>query len=991
MPAIPEFTGSQLPYTPNRAVEDPNALAAPGLAQEQAGRQMEAGGRELADLVEQHNNRAYYETLSDVTNTAHANVESGMEEVKQNGNHQGFTARQLAAFDTYAQEQLANAPGPVQARLERRFSVLRHQINTKAAAFEHQIGGETAIANISADLDRTGVGLYRDPSRFVDEVGRIGGAIDSNTAYLNPEQRQKLRRTAEDSLAIAAIKGRAAAGDEALAGDIEKGRYDSFLTPQSLERLQPLLDNIKGRDAGRKAIGLATPRGAVASQAVNTDIPAEGRALLDSIAGPESGGAYDVRYTPAGGTRFADLSKHPRVPEPGPEGPSTAAGRYQITAQTNDEFAPKLGISDFSPKSQDALGWAIAQDAYKKQTGGDLLDALKAGKTAEVQQALRDSGRWKTADLSSFTANLAKYSQAAGGAPAAAGLLQPGNIDLNSRPVVKNPDGSISTVKSMSFNEDGKEVLIPTVAADGSGILSNEDAIAQYRKTGQFLGKFDTPEHATAYAQQLHQSQAQRYASKAPADAAAPDLDKAIASINAMPGLNDAQRDKAISEATREYHRWHQETAQQRAQLLNDTQNGIAMLAAGRDFAEDRGAIRRLLPAEKADELTRAIGEARDLGNAKNRVQFADPKEVIDLQVKSKAALNDPTDFARKQRYDKALNAAIDERDKGLRDDPAAYARMAPAVDQAWASVDPQSGAGTDNAIRASLAEQERLGVKPEDRRALTKPQAAAIVAQIANTDPEKMDMGAALDGMAKLYDAHWPRVFGDLVKAGLPPEAQILGAMDQPEQAAARTDYQRMLQLVAQKGGSEQLKKAAPHEAVQAIGQGIDDKLAPFRATVRDPRLYDAVKSGVEHLAYYYAFKGQSADQALSAAYDGILARKYDFDGALRVPKGQLGTVERAGDAIADQITADQLPDIGGNPQLTADQRRGIYLSAIRNGRWVTSEDDTAAVRTARFRDGSELPAKRADGSRISFKFGDAAAIAARAPAMPAPPYQGP
>ncbi len=63
----------------------------------------------------------------------------------------------------------------------------------------------------------------------------------------------------------------------------------------------------------------------------------------------------------------------------------------------------------------------------------------------------------------------------------------------------------------MSFNDDKKEVLIPTVAADGSGILSNDQAIEQYRKTGQFLGKFDTPEHATAYAQQLHQDQAKAY------------------------------------------------------------------------------------------------------------------------------------------------------------------------------------------------------------------------------------------------------------------------------------------------------------------------------------------------------------------------------------------------------------------------------------------------------------------------------------------------
>lgn len=85
-----------------------------------------------------------------------------------------------------------------------------------------------------------------------------------------------------------------------------------------------------------------------------------------------------------------------------------------------------------------------------------------------------------------------------------------GNIDLTNRQVVKNQDGSISTVRSISFQDDsGKEILIPTVI--NGKIVSNDEAIQHYYKTGEYLGKFDTVEHANAYAEQLHKQQDSLY------------------------------------------------------------------------------------------------------------------------------------------------------------------------------------------------------------------------------------------------------------------------------------------------------------------------------------------------------------------------------------------------------------------------------------------------------------------------------------------------
>jgi hypothetical protein len=96
------------------------------------------------------------------------------------------------------------------------------------------------------------------------------------------------------------------------------------------------------------------------------------------------------------------------------------------------------------------------------------------------------------------------------------GLLEEGNIDLTKRNPVANPDGSISTVRSLSVNLGKGEVLIPTTADDGSRILSNKEAIEQYKTTGKFLGRFDTPENATSYAQDLHKQQDKYYNSRRP-------------------------------------------------------------------------------------------------------------------------------------------------------------------------------------------------------------------------------------------------------------------------------------------------------------------------------------------------------------------------------------------------------------------------------------------------------------------------------------------
>ena len=82
------------------------------------------------------------------------------------------------------------------------------------------------------------------------------------------------------------------------------------------------------------------------------------------------------------------------------------------------------------------------------------------------------------------------------------GMMERGNIDPYNRPVVQNPDGSISTLRSFSAGFDDRHYLLPLVGDNGEN-LTEEQAIALFRKNNRHLGAFDSPESASEYAKRI--------------------------------------------------------------------------------------------------------------------------------------------------------------------------------------------------------------------------------------------------------------------------------------------------------------------------------------------------------------------------------------------------------------------------------------------------------------------------------------------------------
>lgn len=220
---------------------------------------------------------------------------------------------------------------------------------------------------------------------------------------LTPEQLEQRRKIAA-SLAKQATAPRkithplqvlAQAFDGLVAG-VEEGRVADSAKRLEAWNAQALSGDLSVPGAAAAAAAapaaaapVASSGGGVARGAaldpVASDLLPHQRAFLNAVAGPESAGRYNVRYTPSGGATFEGFDKHPAIYEKGPAGPSSAAGRYQFVKSTWD----RLGGGDFSPENQDRKAWQLGQEDYKRNTGRDLdTDLRTQGFTPQIARAL---------------------------------------------------------------------------------------------------------------------------------------------------------------------------------------------------------------------------------------------------------------------------------------------------------------------------------------------------------------------------------------------------------------------------------------------------------------------------------------------------------------------------------------------------------------------------------------------------------------------------
>ena len=291
--------------------------------------------------------------------------------------------------------------------------------------------------------------------------------------------------------------------------------------------------------------------------------------------------------------------------------------------------------------------------------------------------------------------------------------------------------------------------------------------------------------------------------------------------------------------------------------------------------------------------------------------------------------------------------------------------------------------------IAASLEEQARLGVAPQDRRVLPAAAAADLAGRFDALPPDQYVQ--TLDAIrAEIGDAYWPQAVAEMVDAGLPAAAEVVTAMDRPAQAGAR----EALIAALQTGTGELYKAVGLDEGTTKSGfrAEVAAALEPFIATAAAQDLTggggamaNTYIDAVEALALRHMAKGRGQSDAIALAADQVINNQYAFLDTYRVPVeydaaaveaaayDRLSTLE-VGDFMAFPVMSDD----GLSDQARAENQR----DALREqAYWVTDPLEQGLVLVVDLGDGSTVPVRTPSGAPVALAFDAAAAAGADLP----------
>ena len=324
-----------------------------------------------------------------------------------------------------------------------------------------------------------------------------------------------------------------------------------------------------------------------------------------------------------------------------------------------------------------------------------------------------------------------------------------GNIDLAKTPRFQNEDGTYSYIQTVQYTdpETGKVVLIPAMRQrllDKVWVpLTMEEAVAQYQKTGENFGAFDSAEEAQDYANQLVNQQEALFGRRAELSTTyQAGLDEYNSLLSTFRDGAAAEYEKALDAFDYEYN--PAQYYYNKGQTLADIDNVIEGLNA-------------ILATSKAGGSTYESAKRRLEDLEANRMRFATDEELEEI-YNAKPVYNRDADAQEK------ANARLEQLVKWGID---------PASDREYQALLTEGGLYKDNDV-----EDERIAAGQEIERR----DAARGADALKNTDAEEYlkaftefaDTGKVSDDAIKLFGLEWNKDSGELG----PSDASVVQTM---------------------------------------------------------------------------------------------------------------------------------------------------------------------------------------------------------------------
>lgn len=378
-------------------------------------------------------------------------------------------------------------------------------------------------------------------------------------------------------------------------------------------------------------------------------------------------------------------------------------------------------------------------------------------------------------------------------------------------------------------------------------------------------------------------------------------------------------------------------------------------------------------------------------------------------------------DYDAKRDAWKLANAANEEIDRQVKEDPAGYGiRSNPLIANAWdwwnTAASQPDGSLTmpkDKALDSYVAQvegfQRAQGV--ESPSILPKTQADAIKAQWYGQEDGPMKAAQTMTQLAQTYGKHYPKILKQLAK-DLPSEALWVGQLaDDPRTEGIRQQLAAASKVFAKPDQIPQ--KALLEKSVETSFASFSKSLASTDPAGGTETWSQLREGAVKLAALKVAQTGASPQAAAKQAFDELVATQYLFaptdrtvastmsDGTnlqaiistamVRIPRAWPG---QAPGQIAEEIipgaNAWKREELPALDLLTpAGKSARVHLADVKSrAGWVTSPEDDGLVLML-----GSAPVRTADGKPVKISWSTAADMQARraqAPAAPSMEYAG-